>query len=212
MSMSRFENVDCNEGMDDLQACSVDHIFTDPPYVKDQYYQAYSTLFKHAGRILKPSGYLFTYCPQYRFDEIFGMLQASGLKYYWMVPQLNLSETGMVYQRNAICLYKPILIFQKEPMRKCPLPFTDVIRGNKQKNYHIWQQDINDVLGLLCRFAVPGEMVLDPFTGSGTTLLAAKLLGLDYIGFEIDPDTYRIACQRLEQQPLDLRQFCEVEA
>jgi hypothetical protein len=50
------------------------------------------------------------------------------------------------------------------------------------------------------------------FAGSGTTLLAAKLLGLNYIGFEIDPDTYQIACQRLEQQPLDLRQFCEVEA
>jgi site-specific DNA-methyltransferase (adenine-specific) len=207
--MSIFENRDCDGGMKALKAGSMDHIFTDPPYVKEQYFKAYSTLVKHAKRLLRPSGYLFTYCPQYRFDEIFKMLMKSGLKYYWMVPQLNLHETGMVYQRNAICLYKPILIFQKEPIKMCPLPFTDVIRGNKQKEYHAWQQDINDVLGLLCRFAVPGETVLDPFAGSGTTLLAAKLLGLEYIGYEINPDTYRVACQRLEQQPLDLRQFCE---
>lgn len=209
--MSSFENMDCDKGMAFLEIESVDHIFTDPPYVKEQYFQAYSTLIKHAERLLKPSGYLFTYCPQYRFDEIFNMLQKSGLKYYWMVPQLNLRETGMVYQRNAICLYKPILIFQKEPLKTCRLPFTDVIRGNKQKDYHIWQQDINDVLGLLCRFAVPGEVVLDPFVGSGTTLLAAKLLGLNYIGFEINPNTFEIACRRLEQEPL-IRQFCEVEA
>jgi site-specific DNA-methyltransferase (adenine-specific) len=193
-----------------LKKGSIDLIFTDPPYVKEQWEKAYSSLVRHAKRILKPSGYLFTYCPQYRFDQIFKLFQKSGLKYYWICSQLNLAETGMVYQRNAICLHKPILIFQKEPMRAAPLPFTDVIRGNKQKQYHAWQQDVNDALGLLCRFAVPGDTVLDPFAGSGTTLLAAKLLGLEYIGFEIDPNTYRIACQRLEQQPLDLRQFCEV--
>jgi hypothetical protein len=209
--MPVLENCDCDLGMSSLENETIDHIFTDPPYVKEQYFQAYSTLVKHAKRLLRPSGYLFTYCPQYRFDEIFGMLQQSGLKYYWMCPQLNLRETGMVYQRNAICLYKPILIFQKDPVQKCPLPFTDVIRGNKQKEYHAWQQDINDVLGLLSRFAIPGERVLDPFAGSGTTLLAAKLLGLDYIGYEINPDTFRTAEYRLKQQPLDLRIFCEIE-
>jgi site-specific DNA-methyltransferase (adenine-specific) len=183
---------------------SIDHIFTDPPYIKAQYLQAYTTLANHAARLLRPSGFLYVYCPQYRLDEIFPMLMASGLRYYWIVSQLNLSETGMVYVRNAICLHKPILIFQKPPMKKCPLPFTDVIRGNKQKAYHIWQQDINDVLGLLCRFAVPGETVLDPFTGSGTTLLAAKLLGLNAIGFESNPDTFQVAQQRLQQEPLNL--------
>lgn len=199
--------MDCDQGMQEIEPGSVDHIFTDPPYVKEQYFRAYSLLAEHAARLLKPSGYLFTYIPQYRFDEIFLMLLSSGLKYYWMVPQLNLSETGMVYQRNAICLYKPILILQKEPMEKCPFAFTDVIRGHKQKQYHIWQQDINDVLGLLCRFARPGETVLDPFAGSGTTLLAARLLGLKFIGFEVNPDTYRIAQDRLTQQPITLEAF-----
>ena len=40
-------------------------------------------------------------------------------------------------------------------------------------------------------------VVLDPFCGSGTVPLAAKHLGFDYIGFEIDETFYKIACDRL---------------
>ena len=41
-------------------------------------------------------------------------------------------------------------------------------------------------------------MVLDPFVGSGTTCLAAKHLGLNYIGFEINEKYYKIAVDRLQ--------------
>lgn len=44
----------------------------------------------------------------------------------------------------------------------------------------------------------PGDTVLDPFVGSGTTTLAAKHLGLNWIGFEINPEYYKIACDRME--------------
>ena len=40
--------------------------------------------------------------------------------------------------------------------------------------------------------------MLDPFAGSGTTCLAAKHLGLDYIGFEINEKYYKIAVDRLQ--------------
>lgn len=43
----------------------------------------------------------------------------------------------------------------------------------------------------------PGDMVLDPFMGSGTTALACKHTGRNYIGFEIDPEFYKIATDRL---------------
>ena len=210
---STFENIDCDQGMADLEIGSVDHIFTDPPYLKDVWEEAYQTLAINSMILLKPSGFLFTYCPQYRLSDVMGILEGAGLQYYWVIPVLNQNAgTGVVWARNAICLYKPILVYQKPPIKKAPMVFEDVVRGMCQKAYHPWQQSIHDVLGILCRFAISGETILDPFAGSGTTLLAAKLLGLEYIGFEIDPDTYRIACQRLEQQPLDLRQFCEVEA
>jgi len=44
----------------------------------------------------------------------------------------------------------------------------------------------------------PGDLVLDPFTGSGTTLKTAEMLGRDSIGIEINPEYCGIIRQRLE--------------
>lgn len=41
--------------------------------------------------------------------------------------------------------------------------------------------------------------MLDPFIGSGTTAVAAKMLGRHYIGFEINPEYYEIACKRIKE-------------
>jgi modification methylase len=44
----------------------------------------------------------------------------------------------------------------------------------------------------------PGELVVDPFFGTGTTGAVARRLGRDYIGFEMDPDYARIARKRID--------------
>lgn len=50
----------------------------------------------------------------------------------------------------------------------------------------------------LCKLVTPpGGTVLDPFAGSGTTLLAAHAEGFAAIGMESDPDYYAIASKRL---------------
>lgn len=43
----------------------------------------------------------------------------------------------------------------------------------------------------------PGETVLDPFAGSGTTCLAAAAEGRGYVGIERDPRCYRVADEAL---------------
>lgn len=43
----------------------------------------------------------------------------------------------------------------------------------------------------------PGGVVLDPFSGSGTTGVAARMLGRDYIGIDLDPGCHQIAARRL---------------
>lgn len=51
---------------------------------------------------------------------------------------------------------------------------------------------------------VASGVILDPFMGSGTTGVAAVRLGREFVGVEIDPDHFAIACQRIEaatQQP-----------
>ena len=47
----------------------------------------------------------------------------------------------------------------------------------------------------------PGELVLDPFLGSGTVPVVARDMGRHYLGFEIVPDYFEFAKRRLEQPP-----------
>lgn len=52
-------------------------------------------------------------------------------------------------------------------------------------------------------FSYEGDLVLDPFMGSGTTAVAAKRNNRDYLGFEISPAYYEVAQQELSQSTMD---------
>ncbi len=56
-----------------------------------------------------------------------------------------------------------------------------------------------EVMNELLRIVPAEGIVLDPFAGSGTTLLAAKLSGRRYLGCELSPEYHRIATERLRQ-------------
>jgi len=59
-------------------------------------------------------------------------------------------------------------------------------------------------------FTVPGDLVLDPFVGSGTTAIVAKQLCRDYIGIDLNPDYCALAEQKLtEVEPQLSNTFCE---
>ena len=54
-----------------------------------------------------------------------------------------------------------------------------------------------------------GDIVLDPFCGSGTTLVAAKLLGRKFIGFDVNIDAINLATERLEKPVRTVSQLLE---
>jgi site-specific DNA-methyltransferase (adenine-specific) len=69
---------------------------------------------------------------------------------------------------------------------------------------HPTQKPVKLMEALIALTTAPGQLVLDPFCGSGTTLVAAKRLGRRYIGFEINRGFASMARQRLSaevQQP-----------
>ena len=50
-------------------------------------------------------------------------------------------------------------------------------------------------------FTLPGDVVLDPFMGSGTTGLAAKRLDRNFVGIELEPEFAQLAANRIENDP-----------
>ena len=62
---------------------------------------------------------------------------------------------------------------------------------------HPTQKPITLFSPLVADFSNPGDLILDPFCGSGTTLVAAAMLGRRYIGIEIEEKYVKIAEERL---------------
>jgi DNA modification methylase len=69
---------------------------------------------------------------------------------------------------------------------------------NVEQGEHPTQKPLPLLLDWVCKFTEPGETVLDPFMGSGTTGVACTKLGCKFIGIEQRPDYFELACQRIE--------------
>lgn len=71
-----------------------------------------------------------------------------------------------------------------------------------EKNGHPCPKPLGWMLWAVSLGSIPGETVLDPFMGSGTTLVAAKQLGRKAIGIELEEKYCEIAARRLSQSYL----------
>ena len=74
------------------------------------------------------------------------------------------------------------------------------LQGNfpeRQGNTHPCPKPVQLMEALIADFTDPGDLILDPFAGSGTTGVAAIKMGRRFIGWERNPDYYKIAVERL---------------
>jgi len=80
--------------------------------------------------------------------------------------------------------------------------WTDIhrIKHNKFRDEHPCQLPIHLLERIILMSSDEGDIILDPFSGTGTTALAAKRLGRQYIGFELDENYVKITRQKLDQE------------
>jgi site-specific DNA-methyltransferase (adenine-specific) len=68
-----------------------------------------------------------------------------------------------------------------------------------ESGLHPTQKPVKLMQALIELTTKKGQLVLDPFCGSGSTLVAAQNVGRRYLGFEISPEYVGVARERLEQ-------------
>lgn len=183
---------DFREVLADLH--DVDAIITDPPYPRE-FLPLLPDLAAWADKVLKPDGILAVLFGQKYLPDVYRLLDGHR-PYRWTGCYLARGQATQVWGAEVQTMWKPILIYGGGPR------FSDLIETgagtSDARNNHKWGQDYSAFHTLVERLTKAGQTVVDPFAGSGTTLLAAKALGRNAIGAEIDPDSIRTARERLQ--------------
>jgi hypothetical protein len=187
----RIEHGDFREVLADLR--NVDAIITDPPYPAE-FVPLLDDLRDFADKVLAPDGVLVVLFGQTYLPEVFRRLEG-GRPYRWtgafMTPGAGYASMARRVQSN----WKPVLVYGGGER------FGDVFQSEGKdahaKDLHHWGQDYGGFHQLVERLTKPGQTVVDPFMGSGTTLLAAQALGRHAIGCDIDVEHVGTAARRL---------------
>jgi site-specific DNA-methyltransferase (adenine-specific) len=106
--------------------------------------------------------------------------------------------------------FSPILYYGKDYRAgKGAIASSRTVTEAAEPNGHPCPKPLGAWKWLLSKISQSGETVVDPFMGSGTTLRAAKDLGVSAIGIEIEEQYCEIAARRMSQSVLN---FAEMEA
>jgi len=88
--------------------------------------------------------------------------------------------------------------------------YTHLTNGGSRHGLHPTEKPLALMCELLIDYTKPGDLIFDPFMGSGTTGVACIRLGRRFIGCEIDPAYYQAAKIRMEQALLQADMFVRI--
>ena len=155
----------------------------------------------HVARLTKRWALVFSdveFCHEWRrLLELEGMryVRTGGWAKLYAMPQMS-------GDRPAVGFEPCTIVHAQGPMRwnggGLPALWTYPIAKGKARPEHPCPKPLPLMRRLVELFTDPGDVVLDPFMGSGTTGVACKELGRDFIGIELDAEYYRIAKARIE--------------
>ncbi|MBV8771495.1 MAG: DNA methylase [Deltaproteobacteria bacterium] len=186
---------------------SVDFILTDPPYIasfKDRdgrtvrnddndawLKPACAEMF----RLLKRDAFAISFYGWPKSDLFFDAWKSAGFRIagHIVFRKRYTSKSAFLQYRHE----QAMLLVKGNPDRPAN-PLRDVIdmpySGNR---LHPTQKPTAVLTPLIESFSRPGDTVMDPFAGSASTLIAARAVGRNFIGIELDPVHYQTACNRL---------------
>ena len=226
MQLNTIYNEDCLVGMKRIPDESVDLVVTDPPYKiigggdsKSRYATsgmlnrsgknvingklfnhnetAFSTWVPEVYRVLKESTHFYVMTNDKNMHELMDACVASGFQLVnILIWKKNNVTPNKFYMKN--CEF--ILLYRKggqrwiNDMGTKHMLEVDNIRNKK----HPTEKPVELMETLVLNSSNVGEVVLDPFLGAGSTILAAKWNDRQYIGFELDEDYYNIAQDRIK--------------
>lgn len=186
---------------------SVDLVFTDPEYDD---LDAYRWLAETAARILKPDRACLVWCSNVKQFEV----QPAMRQYLRFVLPLNytkIAKAFKVWGYKTFLWTTPCLWFQKGGDHFHTShdwlidTIVDVIRGNSivtalapPSDTYKWHKNPEAYVSWLKAFTKPGDVVYDPFTGSGSLPVECKRLGRNFIASEIKPDVAELARARVD--------------
>ena len=199
MSNIILKQGDCLELMKELPDESIDLILTDPPYAQ-KYNYLWEGLAKESPRILKKGGSLVTLCGHYQVPFVIETM-SKYLKYWW-IGGIAQRRSNRLAGKWVFVKWKPVLWYVKEHRRvigyKCPYDLVSPIKEDwKDKKLHEWNQPEIFSENWIKYLINEGDIVLDPFMGSGTTGVACVQLNRNFIGYEISLDYVKIAEKRI---------------
>jgi DNA modification methylase len=201
-------NGDCIDILPQFGDESVDFILTDPPYIAGYRSRTNETLrnddnaawlvpsFAEMHRVLKDDACAISFYGWPKVDLFFAAWKQAGFRIagHIVFRKRYASKTAFLQYRHEAAY---LLVKGNPAFPAAPLP--DVMdwtyTGNK---HHPTQKSIHVLKPLIEAFTKPGDLVLDPFAGSGSTCLAAHRTGRGYIGIELDAIYHATARQRLE--------------
>ena len=173
-------------------------VFTDPPY-HDKHVDRFRELGQFAMEHLEHGRFLCTYTGKLRLADCVNAILESGMEWVWIFsvyhPFSKEKHLGGVY--NIAENWRPVLVFRKPGPTWTPSFQQDVVRGERSKSHHDWSQDEQTPDQLIQAYSHPGETVLDPFCGGGTTPLVAKRVGRKCFACDVDIAAVAMATERL---------------